>query len=1174
MATPRRLGPRGGTTKNILALWTLLILLTTAQPQSASHIPRPPLQQDLEQDLQHDLVSTSLETSISHQLHQAQPSRSPAEIPLIDLNTDTTPRKKTKKYSHNEDTIQAVAPAQIDVVRAPLAGSGEPSRLSSLPQARSLRDWEVENIVLLATVDGAIHARDRKTGQERWALVPDSPMIETIHHRHNRSGGDGQTYEDDYRFFVEPSKDGNLFIFSDPEKGLQRLDITVRSLVYNTPLVVPNLPLECVASFETTMYDVDAASGTVLRGSGMYNAFVNDVHDRSCRLVSDFELDQTEPEPMGKLRLGRSQYTVNIRSTISNELLCRLKFSEWTTDHGNADLQNQHVTPLDDFYIQTFHDGRITGWDLDRQSKRVPRFTHVLESPVAQVFDVARPVNNQDGSGFLAVLLQPLDLSDRRTNQDWQNNNLQERVYVNQTPAGHWFAMSELSYPGVTTSAMLSRRFHGANNQEYPDLDNDVDEMVGVHLLAPRMYGEPQQLLTLGAATFDSDVALPPESGLADVQFSSPKGWHESPRASNLMTSAFIIMVASIVTIIYRSRYGVLLEKILSKMDVPLKSRGTTQLTARESTPEVDSVPDALVKHSRDEPTIGSTRSIGSSIHQVEQASGGARNRTESILQPEAETAADGQEQSSDELDEGWRPAEEGVTQGTEIGAMEGKKRRTKRGQRGRRGGKNNKQKPTLSPDELDKDRSVIVPEEHLENDMVRVGNIIYDGRVDHCLGQGSNGTYVFRGKLYEKAVAVKRLMRASNSLAAKEIKHLLSSDQNPHVIQYRGKEESHHFIYIALDLFTASLDQVTEHPERYPSLVKASEGLDIKDTNRQMATGVQYLHNLKLVHRDLKPQNILLRPVNTSRPISGVPQLQIVVSDFGLCKQLDDGPGSTFAPTANHTAAGTTGWRAPELLVDPRNLIAASNADSSASRGTIHSSEGVAVGPPSSRKASKAIDIFSLGCVFYYVMTQGHHPFDVGGTSLGRDLNIKENRLSTEFLRLYGYDYDADDLILQMLKHDSADRPDANRVLHHPYFWDEDKKLDFLCTLSDAYEHEKVICAGSESEEMEELQKLAPDVVGPSGDFLRALPRNFLTEMGKQRKYTGSRMLDLLRVIRNKKNHFHDLPDNVKEMMGGTPEGYYSFWAKRFPSLLVNCHMLVVHRNLVEKWNLGKYFA
>lgn len=41
---------------------------------------------------------------------------------------------------------------------------------SSQPSARDLQDWEVEDFVLLATVDGSVWARDRKTGKHKWRM--------------------------------------------------------------------------------------------------------------------------------------------------------------------------------------------------------------------------------------------------------------------------------------------------------------------------------------------------------------------------------------------------------------------------------------------------------------------------------------------------------------------------------------------------------------------------------------------------------------------------------------------------------------------------------------------------------------------------------------------------------------------------------------------------------------------------------------------------------------------------------------------------------------------------------------------------------------------------------------------------------------------------------------------
>jgi serine/threonine-protein kinase/endoribonuclease IRE1 len=492
-----------------------------------------------------------------------------------------------------------------------------------------------------------------------------------------------------------------------------------------------------------------------------------------------------------------------------------------------------------------------------------------------------------------------------------------------------------------------------------------------------------------------------------------------------------------------------------------------------------------------------------------------------------------------------------------------------------------------MNPEAMDEIEQ-LVAEIPTKDGLLQVGKLKIDTKEDRCLGRGSNGTAVFPGSLDGREVAVKRLIRTSNSLAAKEIKHLLSSDENPHVIRYFGKEESQHFTYIALERFTTSLDQFIERPLQYPDLVKLPEGFDVKDALRQITDGVQHLHSLKLVHRDIKPQNVLVKAVKSNRPTNGLPKLQFVISDFGLCKPLEEGPESTFAPTANHTAAGTTGWRAPELLVGSRSAVAALSASSnSTSKSTTHSSETTVLDPPSGRRATKAIDIFSLGCVFYYVMTQGRHPFDVGGTSLGRDLNIKENKFSTEDLRLHDYQFDADDLIMQMLKHQPKERPTTDQILRHPYFWDVADKLEFLCDVSDCYEREKNSISNIHDEnavrtpaekaalaELAALESLAPNVIGPAKDWLRALPKTFLTEMGKQRKYTGSKMIDLLRVIRNKKNHFHDLPDDVKEqMLGGSAKGYYEFWAKRFPSLLINCHCLILDRGLVRQFKMERWF-
>lgn len=1158
--------------------WALLLLLiAAAHPQSIHH----------PESVQRLVASTPSARSDNHR--RPQPGRSPAEIPLLNHDISTVKFRSTDENPDNHK-LRALAPAydRNSAVRAPLVQSAESSRLSALPPARLLQDWEVENLVLLATIDGNIHALDRQSGKERWSLgIPNSPMVDTVHHKLNRSDQeDGSEVEDDYMFIVEPSKDGNLYIqHRDPRIGLQRLRVTVRSLAESTPQFVDDPPLVTISSQETTAYVVDAASGNILQQFDKYRGFANDDQSRSCRKLSGFELDDPACEPLGTINLGRIEYTVQIAHKLTNQPLCTIKFAEWIPNKADSDLQDQYVAPLDNYHIQSFYNGRIIGLDSTPDSAQVQRFTQRLDTPVARVFDVVRPLDNRDGSANLVLLSRPTDSPLLESPQVWRNEMQRaERVFVNRTEAGVWYAMSELSYPGVTSGAAPASSHWNYDNRPL-DLTGDMEEIVGVHVLSTEQNNAPIRLTISGPPPV-TDLAQEAEKAMAALDPKLPPSL--LPIMSNPWLPLFNVIVASVVLLVvglqmkipimlkvqqYLRRAGVevALEKPharspASAMDLPAdQSVSVVQVKKEDNTTEVvseiledDSVTPA---RSRAQSTVVSSTSTPRNLKMTESH--------EESSEAESEDDKNKQEANSTEV------------------AENGSQPRRRFAKRGKRGGKRNKKgKKTMDPEAMD-EKVELASEVPTKDGLLQVGRLKIDTREERCLGRGSNGTAVFPGSLDGREIAVKRLIRTSNSLAAKEIKHLLSSDENPHVIRYFGKEESQHFTYIALELFTTSLDQFIERPLQYPNLVKLPEGFDVKDCLRQITDGVAHLHSLKLVHRDIKPQNVLVKAVKSHRPATGLPKLQFVISDFGLCKPLEEGPESTFAPTANHTAAGTTGWRAPELLVHSRAAIAAPNANSTASRSTTHSSDGTVLDPPSGRRATKAIDIFSLGCVFYYVMTQGHHPFDVGGTSLGRDLNIKENNFSTDDLRLQQYEYDADDLIMQMLKHDPKERPDTTEILRHPYFWDVADKLEFLCEVSDCFEREKnsinnifdenAIRTPAEKESLEELaalEALSPNVIGPSRDFHRALPKSFINEMGKQRKYTGSKMIDLLRVIRNKKNHFHDLPDDVKEqMLGGSTKGYYEFWAKRFPSLLINCHCLLLERDLVGRFRLERYY-
>ena len=60
------------------------------------------------------------------------------------------------------------------------------------------------------------------------------------------------------------------------------------------------------------------------------------------------------------------------------------------------------------------------------------------------------------------------------------------------------------------------------------------------------------------------------------------------------------------------------------------------------------------------------------------------------------------------------------------------------------------------------------------------------------------------------------------------------------------------------------------------------------------------------------------------------------------------------------------------------------------------------------------------------------------------------------------------------------------------------------------------------------------------------------VNELTKYRKYDQLLFTDLLRFIRNKKNHYRELPDEVKMILGETNETFMIYFLKAFPSLMI----------------------
>ncbi|GAA6015067.1 hypothetical protein JCM10207_008718 [Rhodosporidiobolus poonsookiae] len=420
-------------------------------------------------------------------------------------------------------------------------------------------------------------------------------------------------------------------------------------------------------------------------------------------------------------------------------------------------------------------------------------------------------------------------------------------------------------------------------------------------------------------------------------------------------------------------------------------------------------------------------------------------------------------------------------------------------------------------------------------------------------IGYGSHGTVVLRGEFQGRAVAVKRLLKDFVTIAAHEVNLLQESDDHPHVIRYFCKEQRETFLYIALELCPASLFDLIDQPNAFPELVKQ---LDPKKALKQITSGLRHLHSLKIVHRDIKPQNIL---VSTAK--RGQPGLRMLISDFGLCKKLDVDE-SSFQQTVNH-AAGSFGYRAPEVLrglVDPNEAAnggagaggmtpstsIGSGGSSTTLAGLSSTSSNPATDP--SMRLTRSIDIFSLGCIFYYVLTRGEHPF---GGRYEREMNILNGKACLDRLDGLGEEaVEVQDLILRMVATDPRERPAADAVLLHPFFWNAQKRLLFICDASDRFE---IMERDPPTPTLVTLEDRSRDIVGD--DWQKALDRTLLDNLGKYRKYDGASVRDLLRVLRNKKHHYQDLPETVRRNLGDLPGGFLTYFTSRFPHLLLHVY-------------------
>lgn len=203
---------------------------------------------------------------------------------------------------------------------------------------------------------------------------------------------------------------------------------------------------------------------------------------------------------------------------------------------------------------------------------------------------------------------------------------------------------------------------------------------------------------------------------------------------------------------------------------------------------------------------------------------------------------------------------------------------------------------------------------------------------VERELGRGAMGA-VFLARRGESRFAIKIITSAHRTAMARfgrEAEALAAVDRHPNIVRIHGFSQQQDLPYLVLDFVEGgSLGDLLEEDGQRLDPKRAAE------ICMKVARALAFVHKRGILHRDLKPDNILIRAED------GEPLL----TDFGLAKGLD-----SEALTASNEILGTPFYMSPEQV----------------------SGDNESVGPRS--------DLWSLGVVLYELCT-GERPFRGGST-------------------------------------------------------------------------------------------------------------------------------------------------------------------------------------------------